>query len=192
MVEFVVLVEVSLDMASLSKNTAVLLFCYFRQAERSVHSALTFPKVWPQFLAYYDRAKQTEIAKVIDWLKDAGARRERVPSRQEFEQDYFWIALRCLPALLCNRFKRSWSFSTRELSFFSATLEQLLRILGLAEPPETDELIELRMGCFDCHYIIASKLIGVPEIRKANAIEHFSQSIYFKHVTLQDLGMQSP
>ncbi|HTU19420.1 MAG TPA: hypothetical protein VMG10_15270 [Gemmataceae bacterium] len=180
-------------MASLSKNTALLLFCSFRQAERSVHFALTFPEAWPEFLAYYDKAKQTRIRKVIDVLKDAGAGRERVASSQElFEQNGWLIVVRCSAALLCNRFKRSWFFSTRELSFFAATLEHLLGILGLAEPPETDKLIGLRMGCFDCHYIIAGKLLGVPEIRKANAIEHFFQSKHINHVTFQDLGIQCP
>lgn len=179
-------------MASLSKNTALLLFCYFRQAERSVHSALTFPKAWPQFLAYYDKEKQSQIAKVIDLLKDAGAGLDRVSSRQEVEHNGWLSIVRCLAALLCNRFKRSWFFSTRELSFFSVTLEHLLGLLGHPEPPETDELIELRVDCFDCHYIIASKLIGIPEIRKANAIDHFGQSKYISHVTFQDLGTQCP
>jgi hypothetical protein len=188
----VVLLEVSVDMASLSKNTALLLFCYFRQAERSVHYALTFPDSWPQFLAYYDKAKQTQIAKAISLLKDAGAEPDKAPSRLVFEQNGWLSVVRCSAALLCNPLKSSWSFSTQELSFFSATLEHPLRILGYAEPPEIDELIELRMDCFQCHYIIRRKLIGVPEIRKADAIEHFGQSKYVSPVTFQDLGIQRP
>lgn len=191
--ELVVLLEVNLDMASLSKNTALLLFCFFRQAERSVHVALTFPKTWLQFLAYYDKAKQIQISKVIDLLKDAGAVLDKVPNRQELERKGWVSVVRCSAALVLNRFKRSWSFSKRELSFFSATLEHLLGILGHAEPPKTDELIELRVDCFDCHYLIAGKLIGVPEIKKANAIEHFGgQSKHINYVTFQDLGFQSP
>jgi hypothetical protein len=76
--------------------------------------------------------------------------------------------------------------------FFSATLERLLRILGQSEPRQNDELIELRMDCFGCHYLIRRKLIGVPEVRKADAIEHFSQSKYFSFVTFQDLGIHCP
>jgi hypothetical protein len=179
-------------MASLSKKSALLLFCYFRQAERSVHYALTFPNAWPQFLAYYDKGKQNEIAKMIDLLNDAGAELDEVPSRQELFRQNEWLSVvRCSAALLCNPLKRSWSFSGRELSFFSATLEHLLRILGYAEPRENDELIELRMSCFDCHYIIRGKLIGVPEIRKAEAIEHFGQSKYVSPVTFEGLGIHS-
>lgn len=192
MVELVVFLEVSLDMASLSKNAALLLFCYFRQAERSVHYALTFPNEWPQFLAYYDESRQTQITKVIGSLKDAGAELAKVPSRQELEPNSWLSFLRCSAALLCNPLKRSWSFSRRELSFFSATLEHLLWILGYAEPRENDELIELRLDCLDCHYIIGRKLIGIPEIRKADAIEHFNQSKYVSHVTFQDLGIHCP
>jgi hypothetical protein len=193
MVEFVVLLEVSLDMASLSRNTALLLFCCFRQAERSVHYVLSFPNEWPQFLAYYNKAKQTQIAKVISLLKDAGAELDKVPSRQElFEQNGWSAVMRCLIALLYNPLKRSWSFSRKELSFFCATLQHLLQILGHAEPRDNDELIELRMDCFDCHYVIRRKLIGIAEVRKADAIEHFSQSNYVSFVTFHDLGIHGP
>jgi len=192
MVELAVLLEVSLDMASLSKNTALLLFCYFRQAERSVHYALTFPNAWPRFLAYYDKIKQTQIANVIKLLKDAGAEVDKIPSRQAlFEQNDWLSFVRCSMALLCNPLKRSWSFSRQELSFFSATLDHLLQILGYPEPREHDELIELRRECFDCHYRIRAKLIGVPEIRKADAIEHFGQSEYVSPVTFEGLGIHS-
>jgi hypothetical protein len=192
MVELVVLLEVNLDMASLSKNTALLLYCYFRQAERSVHYVLSFPNEWPQFVAYYDKAKQSQIVKVIGLLKDAGAGLDKVSSRQEFQQNGLWSVLRCSIALLCNPLKRSWSFSIRELSFFYATLEHLLRILSYAEPREKNELIELRLDCFYCHNIIGRKLIGVPALRKADAIEYFNQSDYLRHVTFQDLGIHYP
>jgi hypothetical protein len=192
MVELVVLLEVSLDMTSLSKNTALLLFCYFRQAERSVHYALSFPHEWPQFVAYYDKAKQARIAETIALLKDAGAELDRVPSRQDFVQSGLLSVIRCSLAFLCNPLKHSWSFSVRELSFFCATLEHLLWILGSAEPRKNNELIELRLDCFHCHYMIGRKLIGVPEIRKADAIEHFNHSEYVRHVTFQDLGIRCP
>jgi hypothetical protein len=106
-------------MASLSKNTALLLFCYFRQAERSVHYALSFPNDWPQFLAYYNKEKQTQITKVIGLLKDAGAELDRIPSRQELFAQNGWLSVvRCSAALLCNPLKCTWSFSRKELSFF--------------------------------------------------------------------------
>jgi hypothetical protein len=171
---------------------ALLLFCYFRQAERSVHYALSFPNEWSQFVAYYDKAKQTRIAEAIALLKDAGAETDRVPSRQEFVQNGFLSVIRCSLAFLSNPLKRIWPFSIREPSFFCATLEHLLRILSDTEPREKGELIELRLDCFHCHYIIGRKLIGVPEIRKADAIEHFNQSDYVSHVTFQDLGIHCP
>jgi hypothetical protein len=104
MVELVVLLELRVDIASLSKNTALLLFCYFRQAERSVHYALTFPNTWPQFLAYYDKTKQTQIAKVIGLLKDAGAESDKVPSRQELFKQNGWMSVgnRSPPPAKCH------------------------------------------------------------------------------------------
>ena len=60
-------------MPSLSKDTALLLFCCFRQADRSVHYALSCPTQWPQFVAYYDDVKRNRIRVAIGLLQDAGA-----------------------------------------------------------------------------------------------------------------------
>jgi hypothetical protein len=142
-------------------------------------------------VAYYDKCKQTQIGKVIAMLKDAGAAPDSAPRRQALVQNGLLSMVRCAVGLLCNPLKRSWSFSARELSFFAATLERLLRILHSAELPEKGELIELRLDCFHCHYIVEHKLIGIQEIRKADSIEHFEQSQYVNHVTFQEMGIQS-
>ena len=41
-----------------SKQAALTLYCYCRQAERSVHYALACPKQWLAFRAYYDGARR--------------------------------------------------------------------------------------------------------------------------------------
>ena len=175
----------------LPKNTALTLFCLFRQAERSVHYALSCPSQWSQFVSYYDKAKQIQISEAIGMLKDAGAVQDNVPSRQGLAQDGFLSFVRCTAGFLTNPFKRSWAFSVREISFFSATFEHLLRILNNTDLPQREELIELRLDCFECHYVIARKLIGVPEIQRANSIDHFNQSEYVSHVTFQEVGIHN-
>ncbi len=170
MVESLVFLEMSYDMATLSKKTALMLFCYFRQAERSVHYALSFPDQWPQFLAYYDDGKKTRIADVIEMLKVYGATQGKDPGRQALAQDGWLNTVRCAAALVCNPLKRRWTFSAGQLSFFLVTLDNLLSILHQEHPPQKAELIELRRNCFECNYIVGRKLIGDAEIRKAASI----------------------
>jgi hypothetical protein len=190
MVEPLVFLEVRLDMALLSKKMALLLFCSFRQAERSVHFAHSSPSQWLEFVAYY-HGKQPHIANAIAMLRDAGAVQDSVPRRHMLAESSLLSVARSITGLLCNRLKRSWSFSVDELSFFSATLERLRRILRHPVLPASEELIELRLDCFECHYLIGRKLFGVPEIRKADAIEHFNQSDHIRHVTFQEMDLQS-
>jgi hypothetical protein len=173
------------------KNTALTLFCLFRQAERSVHYALSCPSQWSQFVAYYDEPKQIQISEAIGMLNDAGAAQDKVPSRQALARSGLLNIVSCAAGLLTNRLRRSWAFSVRELSFFSATLEHLLKILNNTDLPQKEELIGLRLDCFDCHYVISRRLIGVPEIQIANSIEHFNQSEYVRHVNFQDLGIHA-
>lgn len=175
-----------------SKQMALTLFCIFRQAERSVHYALSCPSQWAQFVAYYETSKQTQISEVIGRLRDAGVREDNAPSRQVLAQDSLLSIVRCAAGLLCNRLKRSWAFTTQEIAFFCATLEHLLKILHNVDLPHKEELVELRLDCFYCHSVIARKLIGVTEIRKADLIEHFNQSEYVSHVTFQDMGIHRP
>ena len=86
--ESLVFWDISLHMASyFPKNTALTLFCVFRQAERSVHYALSCPSQWSQFVAYYDQPKQIQISEAIGMLKDAGAVQEKVSSRQALVQN---------------------------------------------------------------------------------------------------------
>jgi hypothetical protein len=192
MVESLVLLEVIMRGAerSLSKQTALILFCYFRQAERSVHYALSFPNQWPQFRAYYGDAKRTQIAKLIGLLRAAGATRDDLGGGQVLKGDGLLAGLGSVVALVCNPFRRRWTFSVQELSFLLATLETLLRDLCTDDPPEKPRLIALRRDCFQCHSIISRKLVGLPELRKAASIEHFNQSEYAKSVTLEEIGLQ--
>jgi hypothetical protein len=189
-VESLVLLEISLHMASyFPKNTALTLFCLFREAERSVHYALSCPSQWSQFVAYYNQPKQIQISEMIGMLNAAGAVKDKVPNRQALARSDFSSFVRCIARLLSNPLKRSWAFSVRETSFLSATLGHVSILLNSAEPPEKEELIELRLDCFVCHDLISRKLFGIPELRKADSIEHFNQSEYVSHVKWRGSGL---
>jgi hypothetical protein len=175
-----------------TKTTALTLFCHFRQAERSIHQVLSCPSKWPQFVAYYDEPRQTQIAAAIATLESSGAVQVMPPRRAALAENALLSMVRCTAGLLWNRLKHSWSFSAQEASFFAATLERVLGILHRGELPHQEEFIELRLDCFHCHHLIARKLIGIPELRKADSIEHFNQSKYVRHVTLQEMGIHDP
>jgi hypothetical protein len=175
----------------LSKKNALRLFCYFRQAERSVHYAQSSPNQWLLFVKYYDKGKQAGIAHAIRLLNGTGAKTEGVPLAQGMVRGDLVGILGCVARLLVNPLRTSWAFSVEELSFFSATLAQLLKTLHSSELPQKGDLTSLRMDCYKCHSIIGRKLVGIPEIRKARLIEHFLQSEFVNHVTFQDMNLDS-
>jgi hypothetical protein len=186
MVESLVLLEISQGMASFSKNTALMLFCCFRQAERSVHYALSSPSQWSDFVSYYDNVKSAQIAQFISVLKAAGATHGESSMSHMENQDTLSNIIICAIKVICNQFKKHWSFSMEEVSFFCRTLGRLEDAIR-GDLPSQGELIDLRMDCWRCHYIIAQRLIGVSAIKKAASIEHFNQSEYIEHIKFEEI-----
>jgi hypothetical protein len=172
-----------------SRTTALKLFCSFREAERSVHHALTCRSQWPLFLAYYGEAKQRRIAELLKLLHDAGAVQDSSVCRQSLLNDSMVTFTRRIAAWLVNPLRHSWSFSRQETSFFAATFEHLLRLLRQFTAPPQENLIDLRFDCLACHTLIEGKLAGLPEIRQGYSIEHWFQSPYVRHVTFRQMGI---
>jgi hypothetical protein len=172
-------------MIYLSKNTILMLFCSFRQAERSVHNAQSFPKQWAEFVAYYDIARRTQIAELIGVLKAAGATQDETLDLSVKAQSALFSIVRCAANALCNQFKSHWSFSVQELSFFCRTLERLIGALQ-KDFPDQENLISIRLACFQCRHLIARRLIGLSIIQKAGSIEHFNQSQYVAHYEIDE------
>jgi hypothetical protein len=170
----------------LSKNSALALFCHFRQTERSVHYALSSPSLWEQFLAYYE-PKETNINQLIKMVTNAGAAMDGPLGEAPESQFTPLMMVREEARRLINPWKRAWSFSIGELSYFRATMARLLTIVHSPQMPPRDELIELRLDCFKCHYLIHRKLTGIPELTKASSVEHFLQSDCIDHFTLEEI-----
>lgn len=172
-------------MVFFSKSTALTLLGYFRQAERSVDYALSSPNQWPEFVAYYE-ARLTQIARLASILKATGAIEDEGLYRQPTAQTGALHILHCAVNAVRNRFKKKWSFSSQEVSFFLRTFDHLTQVAHKSSVTQS-ELIELRFDCFRCQYVIAHRLIGVPEIRAALSVEHFNQSQYIYHTKLPDI-----
>jgi hypothetical protein len=172
-----------------SKRGALSLFCVFRQGERSIHFALSSPVEWAQLRSFYDFDKRKRISAIIDDFRRAGIVSENVSApRSMITHGLISMAMR-MAGLICNRFKCNWTFRLQEAEVFGATLARLLKTVQYVSAPETDELIQLRLDCFYCHYAIRQRLIGLSELRKANSIEHFNQSLFTEHFSFHDLGL---
>lgn len=174
----------------LTKNEALLLCCYLRQAERSVHYALSWPDSWSEFTAYYRGDRQNHIAKVIDMLKDAGGAEDGTPARRALSRRCLSNIASCSAGIIINRFKSKWSFGADEILSFSSALERLMLATVDSTPPPLEELLELRMDLFASHHAIACRLVGVREMPATLNIEHFGESKFIEHVSLRDLGVQ--
>jgi hypothetical protein len=181
-----VFLEINYHMSSLPKSTALALLCYLHQAERSVHFALSSPSQWPEFVAYYDDFKRGQIGQLVRTLKATETTPAGIPNLQLTPHDTVLDIVRFAASAVCNQFKKHWSFSPQEISFFCRTLERVISALH-ADSAHGENLVGLRTDCYECQYVIARRLIGVSAVRKALAVEHFGQSDYMNHIKIGDL-----
>jgi hypothetical protein len=125
-------------------------------------------------------------------LKEAGADASIAPASQSFTEPNIVAAiLLSVARLVVNRFKKAWSFSEKELSFVAAAFKHLTNTLRRLERPSDQELQDLRGDLLLCQWIVERRLIGVAELRRAADIEHFNQSDYVEHVTLEQMGVRA-
>jgi len=140
-------------------------------------------------VAYYDPPKRGLITDAVALLRNLGADPLAAVNRDSFPENTVFAIPGCLVRLVANKFKKAWSFSRKELSFFCSAFEHLLRVLDYAELPAIQELIDLRMDFYVCQWIIAGRLIGVPELKRAGKVEHFNHSDFVEHVTLEQMNV---
>src|SRR5262249_31818184 len=142
------------------------LFCFCREAERSIHRALSDP--WHDFLAYYTAARRMDITQTVEAANQLLGRFpacSQPPSPTEIHKrpSGSYMVRNCLGRWLA-RWQTSWAFAAAEVCFFAVTLSALLRLLNEPQKPENDRLIELRMAFCDCEWIIESHCCGLPEL----------------------------
>jgi hypothetical protein len=173
----------------LDKKLVLRLFCYCREAERSVHRALTNP--WPAFRAYYSPAKVRAIKEAVARVtRQLGSSAEcpTLPSRDQLAVRPDWaIFARVLFGRWLSRWETAWPFPRAEACYLAGTLTFLLRLLDDCDKPDSKVLIDLRMTLYDCQRIIEGRCYGVPGLKLANDIEHFDQTEWVKHVSLADV-----
>jgi hypothetical protein len=177
----------------LRKQSAVGLYCWCRQAERSIDLTLTGDLAqWARLKEYYDEHKREGIGSALKELKALGVHLLKPPAHEEVAYLSFWSPFLYLFRRMLNPFKSAWSFSKDELTFIYSILDAVLRTLDSSERPDQDSLIQLRMRLYDCQWIIGNRMCGLPEFDKATYIEHFCQSRHLTPVTLEEMGVLPP
>jgi hypothetical protein len=180
------------DMVRLEKLLLVRLYCYIRQAERSVHRALAnLPGGWPRFQEYYAGAREAALRSLIHELNSRlphVVRQAPPPWRLVVGANMpFPGMFRVLLGKWLTRWQRSWLFAQEEVQFIAWTLQTLLDVLALPTKPMADLLILLRMDCCSCGGFIDLRCWGLAELRRAKRIEHFDRTEWYPHLQLSDI-----
>jgi hypothetical protein len=177
----------------LGKTDVLKVYYFCREAERSVHRALSDP--WPDFLAYYAPSRRADILATTELMNSllgrSGLCREP-PTRNEIEKLPLRVSLwrACFGRWLA-RWERSWSFSPPEVCFIAAVLTSLLRLLDELQKPAAEALIDLRLSFCDCQWIIERHSHGLPELRLADEVDHFNKTDSLPRVSLSDVLKKS-
>jgi hypothetical protein len=163
-------------------------FCLARQAERSIDFALSSQRQWDLLRQYYDSARLGILESAVDSLRTLLPQAAAPASRDAaYRLRVFWV-LTYPVRIILNRFRTTWSFRETELQFILQTFQAVIDILKRREKPESPRLVQARMDLHACEVIIERKLIGLPEIRQAERIEHFCQASHIKPFNLEEIA----
>jgi hypothetical protein len=177
----------------LAKDSAVGLYCWCRQAERSIDFALTGGSAqWSKFTEYYDDRKRAGMASALEELKALGVHLLNPPAHEKVAYLSLWSPFLYLLKRMRNRSRAAWVFSKEELAFIYSVLDKFFRTLDSRAKPDQEFLIQLRMRLYDCQWIIGKHLCGLPELARAAYVEHFCQAPQLTPVTLEEMGIRLP
>jgi hypothetical protein len=178
------------------KNLAVKAYAVARQAERSIDFALASQRQWDLLRDYYHDERLHLVQEVFQCLRELGASPscDGAPAiaRDKLAGVGVLWAL-CFPVRLwLNRLRVNWRFSPSELAFLSGTLSTLAQALPAVEKPDAKDLVELRMNLSACQRIIRKHLAGLPELDKADNVEHFCQAVHVPAVSMREIWGEAP
>jgi hypothetical protein len=173
----------------LGKQFILRLYCYTYQAERSVGFALGAN--WAEFLEYYSGERIGGLKQLSEEIQEVLARNglNRAPvTREEAARVVPSVNLfRYLLGPSINRRRAYWSLCDTEIRFMSSRLNELVGVLSSDQRPAPDTLISLRMDLCLCRSAIEIHCYGLPEIRRAQHLEHFWQADWITPVRLADI-----
>lgn len=170
-------------MATLDRKTIVRIYCYCRQAERSLHRACDPANAWSGLQAFYDDRKRDAVRRLLTSLSDRlppGS----APASAELVAPSLW---RNLSGLLFARWKRRWRFRDHEVRLVSSGLDQLLSVLDAPVRPDLDTLIRQRRQLVDCQAVIEARCPGLAELHEARNVAYFDQNPGSKAIEVSEL-----
>jgi hypothetical protein len=86
-----------------------------------------------------------------------------------------------------NPYRRRWAFPLEELAFFEAAIRSARQSIGTATCPPVREIEEARMNLATGGWLIERRLTGIPELRRAERIEHFGQAAHLERLTWDEV-----
>ncbi len=158
------------------KLVVLQMFCYSREAERSVDATL-FAHWW-ELREYYTAAKRAAIAQLTARLQDTlpdACLASPVMTRDEIwpKPSPLGELFRALFGRWIAPWKTAWRFPSQEIRFIASNLTTVLSFLEAANRPANQALIDLRMDLNAGEHLIECRCHGLPELARAQRIQHF-------------------
>lgn len=171
----------------LDKPLALKTACIARQAERSVAFGLLSDSEWSLMRDYYNEDRQRMVFDTIDNLEGLISKSNQHISRDSVFPCNLRTVLKYPLTRLLNCFRSRWRFNSREIQFMTNTLRTFAADLQIADKPDPQHLVELRMSLLTSHEIIGWRMAGVPEFDKAMCVEHFNQAYHLPSFTVEEI-----
>jgi hypothetical protein len=170
------------------KQEALRFFCLARQAERSIDFAISSERQWDMLRQYYEGERLGRLESAVEVLRAITPTVGTAPPRdQAFRGTVRWLL--AYPArIVLNRFRAAWRCQETELSFILQTFQNVTDLLKRRKKPEAGTLVQTRMDLHACEVIIERKLVGLPEVRQMERIEHFCQAPHIKGIKLEEIA----
>jgi hypothetical protein len=159
----------------LDRKTIVALYCYCRQAERSLHRACDPANQWSRFVLFYDVTKRAALRRLLSSARNRLPPELRTLPASSATPVISTSVWRLVSGHLLARWKRVWLFHDDEIRFIVAGISDLLALLDAPTPPAMDTLIARRRQLLDCETIIEARCPGLAELRGARNITYFDQ-----------------
>jgi hypothetical protein len=173
---------------SIKKEQALRFFCLARQAERSIDFALSSERQWDMLRQYYHGERLGMLECAVESLRGLTPPAAPPISRdQAFRLRLGWVLTYPARRLL-NRLRASWRFEEKELQFILQTFRSVIDTLRRSQKPEARTLVQIRMDLYACQVIIERKLVGLPQARQAQRIEHFCQAAHIRPFKLEEIS----
>src|SRR5262245_54286005 len=122
-----------------TRKEIVTVFCYLREAERSIHRALNPACRWSDFVDYYQPAKVAALRHFAERFQPALATVDKgFPSAEQARRlrGPGWLSI--LKNVCFGHWQRTWCFSEDEIAYLGSIFVAILHLLIAELKPSAD------------------------------------------------------